>query len=1268
MEINRQPAATETRERHLIAVLRGIRGVSRLIVAEDDPGRLIERACESLTATMGYHNAWIALLGGEAGRTLGLPDQGAVSATAAAGFDGGFGALRERLARGGFPACMGRALETGDTLVTRDPATGCPDCPLSADYGGRAGLTRRLEFDGVTYGVLTASVPAGYARDSEEQELFDELAGDLAFGLHRIATSRRMEASEARIALLGQMLDEAPAAITIHDTAGRFLFSNRRNMLLHGYASEQEFLTVELPDLDVPESAALIEERMRIIAERGEACFEVAHRRKDGTVFPLEVLVRRLVWEGRPALLSVATDITGRKAMEAELAASEQRFRAAFDSASIGRALTLPDGRLARVNTALGGMLGYSPAELEERNFAAITHPDDRDESRECVRCLLAGEQDTYRLEKRYLHRDGAFVWTEVNTTLLRDEHGEPLNFVTDIIDITDRKRAEEALLAANQQLRAAEQQLRASNLQLRESEERFRQVYEHMAVGVARVSLDMRIEQANEAYCQMLGYAEEQLVGMHLRDLTRPGLLEENLREQSRLVSGEIDHFEMEKAFVHKDGHVVHGILDACLVRTDRGEPAYCLGSVVDITERRRAEEERRQADSRFRIAQEMSPDGFTILRPVRDASGRVVDFVWLYENAAVARLNGTDPEKVVGRRLLELFPGHRGTSFLGAYQRVAETGEQATFEDGYSGDSMSRPTWFRIVVVPMDGDIAVLAQDITERKRAEEDILAANQQLRAAEQQLRASNLQLAASEAALRLSEEKYRTLVEGSLQGVVIAQAGPVRLSFANQAMEGLSGYAVDELLGMGPAELAGLIHPEDRERFFDNFQRRVAKEALPPTAEYRILRKDGDVTWALCHSGAIDYLGEPATLTTFIDISQVKRAEREHSKLRNQLQESQKLESIGRLAGGVAHDFNNLLSVIISYADFAATALRESDPARADVLEIRKAGERAATLTRQLLAFSRRQVLEPRLVDLNGIVGDIEGMLRRLLGEDIEIAFHPAAGLGSVLADPGQLEQVLVNLAVNARDAMPAGGRLTIETAHVELDEDYAARHAAVLPGRYVLLSVTDTGCGMDAKVRERLFEPFFTTKEVGKGTGLGLATCYGIVKQSGGNIRVYSEPGQGTTFKIYLPRVDAPAAGVTRRSPVTVARGTETVLLVEDEEAVRGLAERILRSAGYEVLAAGSGAAALALFEEHGSEVDLLLTDVVMPRVSGRELAERLATLRPGLRVLYMSGYADDAIVQHGVLDPGTRFIGKPFSSADLTRKVREVLDGSGEG
>ena len=385
-------------------------------------------------------------------------------------------------------------------------------------------------------------------------------------------------------------------------------------------------------------------------------------------------------------------------------------------------------------------------------------------------------------------------------------------------------------------------------------------------------------------------------------------------------------------------------------------------------------------------------------------------------------------------------------------------------------------------------------------------------------------------------------------------------------------------------------------------------------------------------------------------------------------LEEQLLSAQKLEAIGRLAGGVAHDFNNLLTVILSCADLALEELSPQHGVWKEVKEIQKAGQRAAALTRQLLAFSRKQVLEPRILDVNKVVADMEDMLRRLIGEPIDLELCCRAEVGRVTADPSQLQQVVMNLAVNARDAMPNGGKLTIQTSDVEIDEDYVDKHVEMSKGHYVMLAVSDTGCGLDASTRARLFEPFFTTKEKGRGTGLGLSTVYGIVKQSGGNVLVYSEPEHGTTFKIYLPRsnaaVDEPTAGVSPPR-ARVSTGNETVLLVEDEELVRQLAGRVLRTAGYRVLIAGDGQAALALAEQTPETIDLLLTDVVLPQLSGRQLAERLLLLRPQLRVLFMSGYTDEAIAHHGVLIPGTRFIGKPFSIAGLTCKVREALDDS---
>jgi signal transduction histidine kinase len=390
----------------------------------------------------------------------------------------------------------------------------------------------------------------------------------------------------------------------------------------------------------------------------------------------------------------------------------------------------------------------------------------------------------------------------------------------------------------------------------------------------------------------------------------------------------------------------------------------------------------------------------------------------------------------------------------------------------------------------------------------------------------------------------------------------------------------------------------------------------------------------------------------------------KQAEETLQKTEDQLRQSQKLEAVGRLAGGVAHDFNNLLTVITGYSELLLIKRGLDDAAREKIEEIRNAGVRAASLTRQLLAFSRKQVLQPVVLDLNSLIEGTGKMLGRLIGEDIQITTVLRPEIKRIHADPGQIEQVIVNLAVNARDAMPQGGKITIETANVELDKQYAATHIAVRAGHYVMISLSDTGTGMDEKMQKQIFEPFFTTKEMGKGTGLGLSTVYGIVKQSGGNIWVYSEVGKGTTFKIYFPQVEGDAESRLQAAQASpLPQGTETILLAEDERMVRALTRENLRVCGYQVLEAANGEDALRVSREYKGEIHLLLTDVVMPRMSGRELAERVAEGRPGLPVLYVSGFTDDAIVQHGVLEPGTEFLEKPFTLNALARKVRQVLD-----
>ncbi len=395
----------------------------------------------------------------------------------------------------------------------------------------------------------------------------------------------------------------------------------------------------------------------------------------------------------------------------------------------------------------------------------------------------------------------------------------------------------------------------------------------------------------------------------------------------------------------------------------------------------------------------------------------------------------------------------------------------------------------------------------------------------------------------------------------------------------------------------------------------------------------------------------------------LDITEAKRSLATLARTEDQLRHAQKMEAVGRLAGGVAHDFNNVLSVILSYGELLLRDMKPGEPMRADVEEIHKAGQRATDLTRQLLMFSRQQVLAPRVLDLNDLLTSMHKMLQRVLGDDVDLVALPTRPLGRVRADPSNLEQVIMNLVVNARDAMPRGGKLTMETANVVLDEVYAEAHLGVTPGPHVMLSVTDTGTGMDRATLARVFEPFFTTKESGKGTGLGLSTVFGVVQQSGGSVWVYSEIGSGTTFKVYLPRVDAPVEIVGGTVPRTTLRGSETILLVEDDDQVRVVAKSILRRSGYHVIEARNAGEALLHSEQHPTTIHLLLSDVVMPQMSGPDLAKRLGSTRPEMRVLCMSGYTDDSIVRHGVLQPHIAFVRKPITPEALTTKVREVLD-----
>ncbi len=606
-----------------------------------------------------------------------------------------------------------------------------------------------------------------------------------------------------------------------------------------------------------------------------------------------------------------------------------------------------------------------------------------------------------------------------------------------------------------------------------------------------------------------------------------------------------------------------------------------------------------------------------------------------FIYVNPSFTRITGYTIEDILTER--DWF--HGGNPFRGYRQEIINVSRRDIIQQGlgrvfsmFYKDGEIKEIEFKPTLMD-DGTIIMIFSDITERKRAEEE----------------------------LRESEEKYHLVVEHANQGILIVQNGMVK--FSNPKASEILGYSREELES---EPFTQFIHPDDKEMVIENHLKRLQGEELPHIHTVKALDKSDNLKWLEVNVALITWEKRPATLNFLTDITERKRAEEEMSTLQEQFRHSQRMEAIGRLAGGIAHDFNNLLTIIKGYSQLSLHELKEDNPLKGNLEEINRASEKAADLTRQLLTFSCSQMMEMKVIDLNNILRNLDNMLRRVIGEDVELITFLADDLGRIKTDPGQIEQVIMNLVVNAKDAMPSGGKLAIETANVELDEVYARSHIGVKPGRYVMLLVSDTGVGMAPEVKKRAFEPFFTTKEKDKGTGLGLSTVYGIVKQSGGNIWVYSEPGYGTTFKIHLPRVNEPwgiEEGKEKQVEEELPRGYETILVVEDNEEVRKVTARILKMQGYSVLEAPNEDDVFSIYNKHDGPIHLMVTDVVMPKMHGPELVRRLSSSYPEMKVIYMSGYLENVISHHGILERGMNYIQKPFTANELARKVREVLD-----
>jgi two-component system cell cycle sensor histidine kinase/response regulator CckA len=767
--------------------------------------------------------------------------------------------------------------------------------------------------------------------------------------------------------------------------------------------------------------------------------------------------------------------------------------------------------------------------------------------------------------------------------------------------------------------------QLKRTEEALRESERKFRDLYDNAPLGYHEYNLQGQITKVNQTDLEMLGYTAEEMIGQPIWKFNVGGKI---VREQvlAKLAGTLPPGRNLERTYRKKDGATFPVLIQDRLILDEKGQIQGIRCTIQDITERKRAEEALRESEERYRTLAESAKDTIFVI----NREGR-----FQYMNHFGAIQFGVSARQIVGKPLTQLFPAEVAEKQVLAANSVFESGKPFFHEIEIWSDM-----WSDIRLIPIlaqSGEVQSvmgIARDITERKMADK----------------------------ALRKSEEKFQKLFDEAPVGYMELDAKGY-ITQVNRTELAMLGYTASEMLGQPLWKF--VVEEEAAHQAIKS--KLCGSIPFEKAFERTYKRKDGTTLPVLIEDAPIGDAEERITgiHATIRDVSEHKRVEKEMANLQEQLRQSQKIEAIGRLAGGIAHDFNNLLTVIKGYSQLSLLDLKENNPLWENIQEIQKATQRATDLTRQLLAFSRRQILDPRVLDLNSLLRDTEKMLRRMIGEDIELVTRLSEDLGRVKIDPGQIEQVILNLAVNARDAMPSGGKLTIETANVESDEGYALTHLGVIPGHYVRLSVSDTGVGMSREVQEKAFDPFFTTKEKGKGTGLGLSTVHGIVTQSGGKIWVYSEPGHGTTFKIYFPSVEGKLDTQDGKNETeSFPAGTETVLLVEDEPSVRDLANRLLKLQGYKVLEAANGEEALRLGQENtGENIHLLLTDVVLPQMGGKELADQLKIFRPGIKVLYTSGYTDYAIVHHGVLNSGTHFLQKPFSLKTLSQKVREALD-----
>lgn len=1160
---------------------------------------------------------------------------------------------------------------------------------------------------------------------------------------------RVKEESEQNREWLSAIFEASQDGIVVEEN-GQIVFVNNRFLRMYGCDTHREVIGNHALRFQKPEDTERMAEygRKRLRGEEAPTVYEFTGVSKGGREMPIEASISTFSSNGNFYIVTAQRDITERKQSEESLYASRQMLLAVLDS--IPQRVFWKDHGLVfqGCNQSFALDMGFAdPTEVVGKTDYEAVWKDKAELYRADDRTVIDSGISKLNYTEPQTKLSGELGWLKTSKVLLRDRQGKVAGVLGTYEDITEYKRAEEALLRQQTELRVLFD-LMPAMIWFKDTENNILRVNKQVAESIGKRVEEIEGKPSSEIYPQMaakyhaddleiirsgkpkLGIVEtlkdkdgrelwiqtdkvpyrnddEKVIGIVVvaRDITESKRLEDELRQSEASLANaqRIAHIgswdwdiqnnqlfwsdEIYRIFgipkaqfganyesflngIHpEDRQLVQSAVDAALKQVtpyniehrilsqtgvesfvcelgevtfdESGKPLRMMGTVQDITERKRAEEALKASEAKQRQLSERQSAIFDALPAhisLLSGLGNILDV-----NAAwrqFASMNNYEGSNFgIGSNYFDVCECATGDCSAEANQtaegiRSVLSGKSNHFELEYPCHSPEKKRWFRLTVTPLQEDatagVVVMHVNVTERKLSEE----------------------------ALRQTEAKYRSIVELLPAIVYLAQPFPPYSPIYVSPNIIEFGYSAAEWVERDDMWV-NILHEEDRERVLRATGDAIS-QGLETELEYRIIGRNGAIHWV--HDKGRFVSDEDGNKISWqrvvVNITKTKELE-------EQLRQSQKLESVGRLAGGIAHDFNNMLTVINGYSALTLRRLKDGDPLRQNIEEIKQAGERSAALTYQLLAFSRKQILKPKVLYFNQIIADTTKMLNRLIGEDIQLCTILNPDAGPVEVDPGQLSQVIMNLAVNARDAMPQGGKITIETNNFYLDEAYARLHIGVIPGDYVVLAVSDTGTGIDEETQQHIFEPFFTTKEVGKGTGLGLATVYGIVKQSGGNIWVYSEVGLGTTFKIYLPRaVEQSEAAEIRNTFDELPKGEETILLVEDEDLVRTMTRQVLEMCGYIVLEAGNGVEALSICEKHDCQIDLMITDVVMPLMGGRELAERFVQTYPEIRVLFTSGYTDDAVVRQGVIEAGTNFIEKPFSPDTLAQKVRAILDG----